>query len=551
MRSDEFVRAAEVRGMDLRHNTMRELYRVGLLAPLIEVRSKRPPHSVPNTPASRARGPRPSGTTDYEVRAAYDDGRLADPGLVPYRPRLRFDRVPTDGPRWWNGLVYSRYQLLTAYRFRDILPGRIRLDANRKVVVRLRDPRESMRPVATYQRRLAILLTVLEPRYLPSLNPDWTALTNADFEQWDEFRSLFDPAAVLHETTWSADDVLKAAEDLLHIANRTDPNGRWTRLIARAPKKSWDDLRREPLVAMEHRIAAELLLQFHEDLAARGIAKSLPPLDQFNFHPRHERITERSDELDQILGSLGISPHPTLVLVVEGESEELVVHRLLKQLGLCVDASLMRVVVMRGADHDLTKLAAFAAAPLVGTKRSDGWDMIRPPTRLHILLDPDGAHSTPEGVARRRQAILEEIRTVVRFQGVDPATEDLEHLVTLKTWNGGCFEFAHFTDQQLLEGLRQISATCNEITDAALLSSLRSQRSKGRDIKHVWRDWSEPHPRKLALADAMWPIIEQQTQAATDELGSDPQITQAILDAYYVARSQPHGTFVLSGTPWQ
>ena len=60
-------------------------------------------------------------------------------------------------------------------------------------------------------------------------------------------------------------------------AHRLDPVGdSWSQLMRRAPARAWKDLKDAALSALDYRIAAEILLLFYEDLAARGQADPLP-----------------------------------------------------------------------------------------------------------------------------------------------------------------------------------------------------------------------------------------------------------------------------------
>src|SRR5438874_2710110 len=86
--TDNFVRAAEARRIELPHDTLRELYRVGLLIPFIEVRSRKVPGSTPASHKSDAE-PSAMGSVLLELRHARERGRLLDPALHPFRSSLR------------------------------------------------------------------------------------------------------------------------------------------------------------------------------------------------------------------------------------------------------------------------------------------------------------------------------------------------------------------------------------------------------------------------------------------------------------------------------
>jgi len=85
--------------------------------------------------------------------------------------------------------------------------------------------------------------------------------------------------------------------------------------MRRAPAKSWEHLKDASLLAMDDRIAAEIVLRFYEDLALRGQAEPLPDLSTtMAWHPLHERLSNHPETLDEDLVRLGISPHPRVVL---------------------------------------------------------------------------------------------------------------------------------------------------------------------------------------------------------------------------------------------
>jgi len=75
---------------------------------------------------------------------------------------------------------------------------------------------------------------------------------------------------------------------------------------------------------MDHRVAAEILLRFCEDLAEWGVGLPVPSAASFgmNWHPLCDRLSTRDQTLDEDLMDLGLSPHPRVVLAVEGETEE-------------------------------------------------------------------------------------------------------------------------------------------------------------------------------------------------------------------------------------
>jgi len=134
---------------------------------------------------------------------------------------------------------------------------------------------------------------------------------------------------------------------------------------------------------------------------------------------------------------LGLSPHPRVVLAVEGQTEEVHVPLVWKALGYPDAPELVRVLRLGGVDRDLEKVAALAAAPLIRTRLPghDAWQLAKPPTRLLVAVDPEGRHfETDQKIAKTRAKLLAEIQSVLKAQGVDrPNREELDELIEIKT----------------------------------------------------------------------------------------------------------------------
>jgi hypothetical protein len=531
------------RGVSLDSRTLRELYRRGDLRPLAEIttRSARPGVAISEVPAAR-------GSLQAELRIALASGRIRDPGADGYRPRLRFDdRRLSDPPRWMNGLIYSRWQLLAAPDLRWRLPFRRVFGPYERRRVTLPPLDEWSRPPIDRLAGWFPVLAALEARYLPTVDPEWLRLANVEVEEWDEFRTYYDPVAMLSTLGVVPEEVQAFAEWLLHRAHTVDPTGDWSRLIRRAPDRGWKTLTGDALIALDHRLAAEVLLLFYEDLAQRNAAPPLPELPRMAWHPLFERISDQGDEeLDSLLAHLGVSPHPGVVLVVEGETEELLVPRVFDHLNLRRTPDLVRVLCMRGADTELPLVAAATVVPLLGQRRGDSYDMIRPPTRLVVAVDQDQGWDTPAKVERKRANILNAIRKVIAAQGATVSDEDLETFVIVKQWPGKCFEFAHFDDTELAAALRRINPTCGGLSQSALVERIAETRGRGLDVKKVWdQNWT-PQPSKIALAEALWPTLKTKIDDARwSESKPIPEVANVVHEAYLLAQQSRIGTFVI------
>lgn len=407
-------------------------------------------------------------------------------------------------------------------------------------------------------RRMVAAATALEARYLPTLDRDWIRLSGAAPEEWQQYRDGFDPTEMLDHLGIPPALIRDDAENLLFEAHRIDPLGRsWGRLVRYSPPDAWKDLKDAALSAMDLRVTAEILLRFYEDLADRGLAEPLRDLSKAGnpmrgWHPLVERLSFREESLDEELVHLGISPHPRVVLAVEGETERRHIPRLWKALDFPDAPELVRVMKLGGVDRDPVKVGALAAAPLIA-RRDDSrefWWLIKPPTTFMIAVDPEGRYyGDASRVSDTRGKILAEIRDVISSQDAEVADEDLDVLVEIRTWNESCYEFAHFSDEELAAAIQRVHTTLNGLSLSQVVDALAASRRRRKDIKEVWSRW-DYGVSKPALADALWPILKKKLEAVRTEAGAPiPQIVEVLHDAYLAAQRWRYNTFVLRKPP--
>jgi hypothetical protein len=550
LNTSSFIDEAKKRGIELDISTLRQLYRHGLLSPFVEITHR------PVRPSRKPDEAEPIPTSSWliAIREARDTGCLRDLSAEPFKPRLAFERGRQTSRHWWNGFIYSSYQLLALPVLGSILDKRTYQMRGKHRIARLPTPHPMLLDRMERLRKVVVALTALEARYLPKLDPELIQLNNPDDELWLLYRERFDPVGMQEWLQYPAEEVRRDAEALLFRASRIDPVGTdWSQLMRRAPAKARKHLKDAALQAMDLRIAAEILLLFYEDLAAHGQAEPLPDYTtSMGWHPLVERLSFRRQTLDENLVALGVSPHPRVLLALEGDTEICHAPRVLAALEFTDAPELIRFLKLGAANRDLAKLAALAAAPLVSQKvpGTNAWQLIKPYTKLFVAVDPDAPYNTPERVARERTKILDEIKDVLRAQGVEhPNPEELDYLVEIRTWDAPCYECAHFTDEELADGIMAVHHTINGLTRDELVAALAHSRNRDKDLKEVWSRW-EYKVSKVKLAEALWPTLLQKIQLCMAMKDAPvPPIAAVINDAYHVALMWRHRSYVLTETP--
>lgn len=517
------------------------LHRHRLLVPMFEVSLM--PTSRPPIDVSASETPR-IGTSTYiqQLYAAAADGRASDPRRERFRA-WPSRRRPGLWPQRDRGYLYSQHQLLALKSLRPVL-RELRWEHSQRgstwSLAREDRPTAADIAIADSWRNLAIALSALDGRYWPRV----TGSISYDAEAWRRHNQSFDLAGTLSWTGLTADQVADQAAQLRDFAAFADVVGEFYDLVRRAGPRAWATLRGDALVAMGFRVAAEALDQFADDLgrgqdAAEGV----------RWSPLHaQRLSDRPRSTDAALTALGLSPHPSLVVGVEGKTELLLVPRVLELLGVDADLGLIRVESFGGVGKDLALLARYAAAPVIGVDRGTWVELDRPITRFLVLVDAESKYSTPEKRRRQRKLLLDEVAAALPEDLRNDLYVRNARIVEIRTWGRLPFEFAHFTDRQLASVLTMAAATPHPIGDAALIADLAVERARAApnvDRVYSMHKWPGARLSKPVVAEASWPLLAQRIKRAIARSQQGPPIMRAMLRAWELANLSPRSGMAL------
>ena len=461
----EFEAECQRRGLDFLsgQSQLEALHRAGALIPLYRA-AKDVRAVLAQARRSDGQGIPPAvalryvSTSARKLRADREARRLHDPRTEPYRPWRRYQRIFGRSRRWTSEFLYSPYQLLLIpklaplmpyMRQRRLGPGRYRFWLP-KTELRLGTARKD----AERNTALVMALTAIEAAYRPPIVQRLTSPRDIDdrtIDWWQDYRDAFDPAAVLDWISWDTARVKAAAEQLAVQADLVDPLRDWIELVRLLRPEKWAQLRGDALVALDHRIAAEMLWCCYEDLITTA---TTAPSEPFPGH----RLRANPEALDAVLMDFGLSPHPALVFMVEGETERTLVPRVLDLLGVPRWPSRIQLVDMGGIDTKLDLLAAYAATPQLGESLESSILLTRPLTRFLVAVDPEKAYATGQQREQVRTRLVDKMLTHLSAQDRTPMIrQQLEELVSVETWGTKSFEFAHFSNDEIARAILQVS----------------------------------------------------------------------------------------------
>lgn len=537
--SSEFIKKAKELGHRISHNDLRQLHNRRHLLPM---------YRVSDTPVEGRRihvegtlGKNALGWT----REAALDGRLRDPAEEGYSAGWPYSKPEgVDGYRWWNGFIYSFWQLI----------GLGALIQSHRISAEFQDLDDSLRRGAVERRRLSILLAVLSTPYLPGIVGRLRLPMGINEEDVWRYRADCDHEALVLAAGFPIEKLSVTADALLAQAHSSDPMVRWLPVLRHANMKGIEKLKGESLESMWKRIAAEILLRAHEELDRLGRLDPLPELSATGWwSPQHDRLTPRytgATTLDRALADMGISPHPGAILLVEGKTELRHIPRLLDELGVTQPRGI-RVQNATSSKINAHLIARYGVTPRIGPRIDGRWLLEGNPTALIIAMDPENSFATPQKCAEVRRKLQEAVREEVEYLDATISQDELNFLVTVRVWGEDKYEIANFTDDELVFGITELARLQGNLRvqhsgwEADLRVALQGCRIAHDDIK-IALGAMRVKEDKSKLADILWPALRKK---CAKELAIGQVVTpvlRILLEARDIS-DRARGIFALAG----
>ena len=530
LQSQEFVEEAKKMDLPTALEELEELRRVGLLVPLFRVDDEGLERHIVNVPATAR-----SDLADY-ARAGQlrDPDADVDPSTYPIEPARH-----TEKGRFWDGYYYARWQLLTLRNAQNDLNWH-----------RQGAPLDQFRGHATKLRRQCILLSALAPRHLPGIWGQISLPGGGDFSEFSDSRFDITDKARIQLAGVKPGELLGPAELLLSSARTNDPLIEWWPQIRHSNYSGWGKLAGASLYALWQRIAAEVLLRTHEHLAEAKLVDPLPAETEGHFRkPLYDRISAREAEgLDQALGSLGLSPYPRVMLIVEGDTELLHVSRLLEEFDID-RPNRVRVLNLQGSQKNPRDLARYVTTPRLSQVRSGRQYLASTPTAVYIAMDPENLWKSEESRSKEKKKIQAAIRDEVVAQGATISQDELDMLVHVFTWGEHSYELANFTDDQLVLALTKLAAGYDHPEKKSptwgqnVRDELQKARAESWDIK-IALDRLHIRDEKIKLAELLLPdLLAQLSQESTRQ----SPVVEMVKEVHDLVHRLSGGSYMLVG----
>ena len=249
-----------------------------------------------------------------DVRAARAEGALHDPVNERILGTSQREHRIGDITYVSSMYLYCRQQLIHLPEVARVLPAIKWSREGDRIHGHFRAPsrvRAQLMARATALRDIVVANVALEAPYHNAVYgfTRWRSEDSVhEFETWRHERAIPETLDWLGVgRQW----LTESAADLLRTADRIDPLARWHELVAHVKSEQWEELRGDARLAVDLRIAAEVLLHYYEDLTGDGreqISKQARPRERQPLDRRLPAHTIRGPGPDRVWA---IAPSPT------------------------------------------------------------------------------------------------------------------------------------------------------------------------------------------------------------------------------------------------
>jgi hypothetical protein len=520
---EEFAKRAKDRGMDLRPEHLLELHRRRALVPLLRIVQRRPQSStVVPVAGSAVNGYGQFRSPIALVVAAASERLLVDPGNAPYRAWDGGLPLPTHGHvHRYASVFYSPYQLLAlrpANQLARTMSGNRAADG--KVTMSLEPLTPDEIEFLDGGRQLAILLSALDMHYLPRI-----LLTAHQARVWEKEDPSFEVVPRIGMFGLTPETLAATAKALLGQASFIDPLGKFYEVVRQSHPSTWTDLRRDALLAMDYRIAAEVLLRALDDLGRGDLSMRPPRKGRMYQSTLDERLQAEPEQLEETLASRGLSARPAVLLVLEGDTEMLLMPRVLDEVyGKPVPSTLIEPVNMKTISRGLELLVRYEAGPKLGDNFNDDVIfLVRPQTRILVAVDPEDKYKGKDGPRKERKKLVRSLHESLPVGArSDSSLRQLGSLVDVVTWGTVPWEFANFTNAELAAAIMKCTTIPTGVTYRDLVNALEAERTlwktnpnspRSPNVEKICVSWPVSAKfRKMELAEELWPVLQKKVR---------------------------------------
>ena len=461
-------------------------------------------------PIMRVVGSVVSNTTD--LKELYENNHVIDPSQNGFVPWKTFYETGTEYPREVIRTYYHPYQI---YSLNSVLESRIRaltrfniIPQNDESVVNIRkdgknmgNRPEIMRKNSKKDEKFVELLLFIQNKYLPIVKQpghiivtgDRHSPTNNLYERWYDLQKRIIPKEIVRALGLEAKDIDDYRGSIGGYGRSIDPLNDWYDLIKYITYGKRQKLKGKALLAQDFYLISDMLALLLEDLTGEkqletgSLDDTMRGRGKARVYDKELNYVDR-DVLIKLLREYGINPRPRLVLIVEGDTEEVAFPIIANAMGIPLERYGIQIINIQGVDKHPRELIVHHSIPDIYPER----------TKVFLIFDKEGNKGSwiekfIKNPNKEIEGMMEDVLRSIKQKkkNTSAKTEEIfhKHTVNYKIWDNS-FEYDNFSDEELSRELNRygekyghsLGVTTDEIKDC---------RERKRNLDKFIRDKTE------------------------------------------------------------
>lgn len=488
--SDQFVAYCRERGLSIDRDRLLRLERLGLFAPVFRVRT-------PQKDAQPFHIPVRKDNNWFSKRWAWDTTGIP----------ARYD-VPDHQDRTQEG-YYSVFQIdylhlvlqqvsihvqLDFYLDRNkdecidwLTKGSNWMECANESLVRLR--------THEYRRSVSLLCQYISNRYYPktqgdqrtiqvggsSFSDQWISVHGLDWNWHEEVRG-WNPQMVEHLFDLTPEKLRHAYDGLAVAQEHCDPLERWYQLTQFVSVHERARLKGDALRAETLRSGAHMLRLLYKDLYGEELPHPNEVSGTIITHMPELAIRQDARHyLEFVVNRFGLNPQPKLALIVEGQSEDVAVRKILEEyFGTHPGIYGIEIIVLGGVDK------------ATGTKEDRFRAILRLVDYLHhhqtitfLILDNENYAQKLKQAAREAKSIHSDQRYITRPEYI-------------RIWRDA-FEFDNFSCSEIAAAMSELAQGHASFTSAEV-AACKANSNPGSHLGKLYHQKTHYDLQKIRLS---------------------------------------------------
>ena len=440
-------------------------------------------------------------TNTTDLKELYENKHVIDPHQNEFVPWKTFYETRTEYPREVIRTYYHPYQI---YSLNSVLESRIRAltrfnitPQNDESVINIRKREKNMgnrpeilRKNSKKDEKFVELLLFIQNKYLPFVEqPGYKSVTgdkyhiNNLYERWYDLQKKIIPKEIISALGLEAEKIKEYRGLIGSYGLSIDPLKAWYDLIKYIKHDKRQKLRGKALLAQDFYLISDMLALFLEDLTGEkqletgSLHDTMKGRGKVRYYGKELNYVDRDARI-RLLREYGLNPRPRLVLIVEGDTEEVAFPIIANAMGIPLERYGIQIINVHGADKDPRELIVHYSTPDIDRVDNKYYIPLER-TKVFFIFDKEGNKRSwlkklIEKPDEEIEKMMKDVLSIIKNKGghISAHTEKifLKHTVKYHIWGqeqddeklsrehricGKSFEYANFSDKELSRELNE------------------------------------------------------------------------------------------------